>query len=158
MARKKWNNNAINLARKLDKLIVDHYLNPLGSRITKEIVGGLKKGKDIDGNNFKPLSDFTIKSKGHDRILDDSGSLKNSVRKIPATESNPQFEIKVTGKAAQYGGKHNKEGGFKSESGHQVPQRKWFGISKDLQSGGKEHKKFANEARLRIKTTWAKGK
>ena len=54
MARKKWNNNAINLARKLDKLIVDHYLNPLGSRITKEIVGGLKKGKDIDGNNFKP--------------------------------------------------------------------------------------------------------
>ena len=152
----KYRKNATRLAAKLDKIILDHFLNPLGNRTNKAIQDGLDSSTDINGDPFAENAPSTIDKKGSDKPLFDSGDLKGSVRKKPANRGNMMFEIKVTGKPAEYGAKHNMEGGFTSEEGHHVPQREWFGLPKSMKEGGSEYKKFLNEARLRILTTFRK--
>ena len=153
---KKWNRNAAKLALKLDGIIVNHFLNPLGNRLNKAIHDGLDSGKDIQGKSFEPLSEFTINKKAHDQILFDSGKLKDSIKKDPAKLARPTFKIFVEGPAKKYGAKHNE--GFVNESGKEVAKREWFGIPKSFKPSGDEHKKAANETRLRLLTTWRKGK
>ena len=46
--------------------------------IIPEIVGHIAKGKDIDGNTYEPLDPKTIKAKGDDRHLIDTGELFHS--------------------------------------------------------------------------------
>ena len=44
------------------------------------------------------------------------------------------------------------------ESGKEIAQREWFGIPKSFKPDGTEHKKASNETRLRLLTTWRRGK
>ena len=153
----KYNKNALKLSKKLDALIVDKFLNPLGNRLNKRIQDGLRDGKDIHDKPFEPLSDFTIQKKGHDKILVDSGTLKDSVRKKPATHNNPVVQLSVQGRARKYADKHLQKGGFISDTGNQVPQREWFGMPKTIKPNGEEHKKLLNELKMRIKLMWNRG-
>ena len=148
----KYNKNATKLANKMQKLVVQHYLIPAGNYLNKAIHDGLDEGKDIDDNRFAPLSETTKFLKGHDQILFDSGKLKDSIHKDPATVNKPIFTLKVVGPAKEYGALHNTGG--TNEQGFNVPQRKWFGIPKELKPDGETHKKFVNEVRLRVKTSW----
>ena len=85
-----------------DKLVKSdataQWLNQYGNRIARAIHDGLKKGEDIEGNAFKPVGDFTKKSKhdgkAHTQPLVRSGRLLKSIKKLPATAKKLSFWIK----------------------------------------------------------------
>ena len=140
-----------NVGDALDDIFIDA-LNQLGNHVNLSIEEGIKKGVDIDGNAFAPLSEAT-KSLGGNKILFRTGKMQKR-KKDPATTSNPTFTL--TGKT-KYGAYHNtgytnsykKKQWFK---GAKVPQREWFGISKDAKPGGTRYKKMQLDIKNRIET------
>ena len=157
--KKIWNNNAKKLANKLDKIIIKHVLNPMGSRINKSIQDNINSGKDINDKSFAPLSDTTKSLRGSSGpILIRTGKMKN-IKKEPATISKPKFILTM---GQEYGAYHNT--GYTNPSdpknwfpNAKVPKRKWFGIPKSMKPGGREYKTLINEAILRVKTSWSSG-
>ena len=130
-------------------------INTIGNHINRSIQKGLESGKDIDGNSFKPLK-ASSKAARKDKTLyygKYSGSGKKplmwsenlrTTKKIPATLTKQRFIIEMDAKRGyQYGALHNQKGGYitaqkSAVPGKKVPQRKWFGIPKEMRTGGKE--------------------
>ena len=148
------------LKNKLNTIMKDQ-LNVLGNGIYKAIQDGIDAGKDIDGNSFEPLHEIT-KMTGGSKILDRSGTMKQT-KKDPAKENNLEFVITMTGKSSRtgkyYGAYHNT--GYTNPPGSWFPgttveQRKWFGVSKEMQPGGSEYEKMILNMKLRIESAWSK--
>ena len=170
------------LSKKLPGIIAAN-LNILGNWINKAIQDGIKNGKDVDGNPFASLSPkSTLPMRNRDGYgftkLKISGTMKKTKR-IPATKNRLQFEIQATGKSLKtkpllngkkvkrknagqiYGAYHNQSNGYITSSdsaipNKKVPQRKWFGIPKSAQPGGKIYQKASLNRKLHIRAALRK--
>ena len=117
-------------------------LNLSSGIIIKDIVKKNKSGKDINGNAIKPLKQSTItakKLKGSSdpsRALFDTGRMvgRGSAKGVGgrgpflsqrASKMNQTAIVSVAGDRGEIGRYHN--------DGDGVPQREWFGISKDAE-------------------------
>ena len=142
------------IAKNLQRLSMQN-INTIGNHINRKIQEGLEQGKDVDDNNFKPLkpssraaiANKTLYYKKYSgsgtKPLMWSENLRKT-KKIPATLNKQRFIIEMNaGRGYQYGALHNQKGGYITAAksavpGKKVPQRKWFGVPKDMRTGGKE--------------------
>ena len=155
------------LKQKLPSILAIN-VNTMGNFINKAIQDGIDRGTDIDGNDFEPLKDSSKIARSNRALyygkysgsgtkpLKWSGNLKET-KKDPATSKKLNFLIEMNAKRGfQYGAMHNQEGGYVTSSksavpGKQVPQRKWFGIPKSMQTNGKELEKALNNIKKNLK-------
>ncbi len=162
------------LAKKLGKDIVIDGLNVMGKRLNKSIQDNLESGIDVNGKPFKKLKDVT-KELGGSQPLRRTKKM-GKTRLTQATINDPVYTIEMRGFAGSsddqgrkrkkgartlYGALHNQDGGYVTSPksmipNKKVPQRKWFGITKEMQPNGKEFKKAIKEIGLRIHAGWRK--
>ena len=138
------------LANQLPDIIADG-LNEKAKWINKGIQDNLDAGVDIDGNPHTELSDTTIKireSRGHKSgpPLVASGKMRNT-RKIKEAKSGNLVATIIA--ITPYGKEHN-------EGLNGMPQRKWFGITKDNRPGGEYSKKVDTFLTDKIRRGWKK--
>ena len=98
---------------------------------TDEVEKEEEKGTGVDGNPMKALQPSTIKSKGSDKILVDTGQMRN-LDMQRATPSN-QVVTLFPGKKRKRGKVTNQQIGGFHQFGDGVPKRKWFGISREAE-------------------------
>jgi len=147
--------NLKKLASNVDNLVVDG-LNLQGKYLNDDIQNGIDLSEDIFGKRFKPLSMVRTqqrkrKNQGHKPLIV-TGNMRKT-RLIKASTSKPTVTIRMIGKNKKgefYGAEHNKGVG-------NLPQRKWFGITKGMQPGGKLNKKSMAQMRLAIRRKWRSG-
>ncbi len=105
-------------------------LNLAAQIIRKDINDGIKSGKDIFGNSFKPLKASTVKAKrkkgyaAPSKPLYATGTMKNTLPitgKNAAKKSLQRSLVEVAKSRQEIGVYHN--------AGDGVPQRPWFGVS-----------------------------
>ena len=107
-------------------------LNLAGQIIRKDHFQRLEKGVGVEGNKLEKLKPATVKRKGSDKILVDTGKMRNLVIK-KANKKNQVVEI-FPGKKATRNGVTNQQIGFYHQTGAgSLPQRKWFGVSKQAE-------------------------
>ena len=106
-------------------------LNEAGKVIRLDHITRLEKGTGVDGNPMKALQPSTIKSKGSDKILVDTGQMRN-LDMQRATPSN-QVVTLFPGKKRKRGKVTNQQIGGFHQRGDGVPERKWFGISREAE-------------------------
>ena len=142
------------IAKNLQRLSVQN-INTIGNHINREIQKGIESGTDIDGNKFKNLKPSSREARKKKTLyygkysgsgtkpLLWSGNLRKT-KKFPAKIGKARFIIEMNaGRGYQYGALHNQKGGYTTAAksavpGKKVPQRKWFGIPKEMRTGGKE--------------------
>ena len=142
------------VAKNLQRLSMQN-LNTIGNHINNTIQKGIEQGKDIDGKSFKSLKASSKKARTEKNLyygkyagsgtkpLIWSENLRKTSKK-PATLTKQRFLIEMNaGRGYQYGALHNQEGGYitapkSAVPGKQVPQRKWFGVPKEMRTGGKD--------------------
>ena len=142
------------IAQNLQRLSMQN-INTIGNHINNSIQKGLESSKDIDGSSFRPLKPsskaarkaktlyYGKRSGGGTKPLIWSENLRKTSKK-PATLTKQRFIIEMNaGRGYQYGALHNQEGGYitapkSAVPGKQVPQRKWFGVPKEMRTGGKD--------------------
>ena len=122
--RKKFNLGRVNL--KLTK-----ELNEAGRIIRKDHVTRLERGMGVDGNRMQELADSTIEAKGFDQILVNTGKMRNL--EIERATAKKQEVILYPGKKEKRGKVTNQQIGGFHQRGDGVPERKWFGISQDVE-------------------------
>jgi len=107
-------------------------LNLAGQIIRKDHFQRLEKGQGVNGNKMEELKPTTIKRKGSSKILVDTGKMRNLVIK-KANKKNQVVEI-FPGKKATRNGVTNQEIGYYHQTGAgHLPEREWFGISKQAE-------------------------
>lgn len=137
---------AIEVITKFDlkkiKLDLAKEINLAAGLIIKDIAEKNQKGLDINGSTIKPLKPNTIASKANkgssdpSRALHDTGrmigrgSVKGTGGRGPyiskrATKTNQESRVSIAKDRELIGVYHNE--------GIGVPQREWFGISKDAE-------------------------
>ena len=142
------------LAKNLERLSMQN-INTIGNHINNSIQKGIEQGKDIDGKSFKPLKPssrdarkartlyYGKQSGSGFKPLMWSENLRKTSKK-PATLTKHKFIIEMNAaRGYQYGAMHNQKGGYitspkSAVPNKKVPQRKWFGIPKDMRTNGKE--------------------
>ena len=160
------------LAATLGPDIITHSLNIMGKRLNKSIQENLDNGIDINGKRFESLSE-TTKELGGNKPLRRTGNM-GKTKLTKATRANPVYTIEMRGfpgpeddqgrkrkKGARqkYGAFHNQGYTTSDKSmipGKEVPARKWFGITKQMQVGGEEFKKALYEMKVKIHLGWKK--
>ena len=149
------------LQRQFPQLVTDA-INVIGRRLTLSIKQGVDKGQDINGSPFERLSNNTKKLGGR-KPLKRTGKLKKGLTLTQATISKPQFVIEMSAKSRGevYGAFHNQ--GYTNShkpkqwfKGAVIPKREWFGITKDMRTGGKNLKNAMAEISPRIASAWKK--
>ena len=140
------------LAKNVDNIVVDG-LNLQAKYLNDDIQNGIDLGEDIYGERFKPLSMMRSKQRRQKNLgikpLDVTGNMRKT-RIIKATASQPVVTIRMIGtnkKGEVYGADHNTGKG-------NLPVRKWFGITKQMQPGGRLNKKAMGQMRLAIRKQW----
>ena len=108
------------------KLNIHDDINEISLMIVKDIRDGIMRSMDINDKGFAPLSPITIKLKGNDRMLYDTGLMQELPPPTKATKANLISTINVAKARGSIGMYHN-EGGNK---GTNPPQREWYGIGK----------------------------
>ena len=143
-------------------------VNTMGNFINKAIQDGLKSGTDINGDFFQPLKDSSKDARARKTLYygKHSGSGTKPLmwsenlrktKKVAATPKKLNFLIEMNAsRGFQYGAMHNQKGGYVTSSksavpGKKVPQRKWFGIPKEMQSNGNELRKALNNIGKNLK-------
>ena len=107
-------------------------LNLAGQIIRKDHFQRLERGKGVKGTNMRALKPSTIKRKGSSKILVDTGKMRNLVIK-KANKNNQVVEISP-GKKPTRNGVTNQEIGYYHQTGAgHLPEREWFGISKQAE-------------------------
>jgi len=131
------------------------------NHLNKEIQQHLESGKDIDGKTYKKLSDSTQKQRdnkwgyykksGGGGTLNWSGTMRKTKKTLAKPGPAPVATLEMVGKRK---GKHY--GAFHNEGGPNLPQRKWFGITKSMKPGGSELDKALGIIKLGIIQGWKK--
>ena len=154
--------NLKKLANNIDNVVADG-LNTMAKFLNDSIQNGLDFGVDIDDKPFEKLGPARRKERGAkgtgSKPLVETGNMRKT-RIIKAKGNDPVAKIKMMGKknGIHYGALHNEgyvvsSGKFK---GSEVPQRKWFGFTKQMKPGGSDNKKAMNLILLNIRRNWRK--
>ena len=136
--------------------IIANSLTAMARYQTESIERGIDRKTDINDKPFEKLStDSTLpirNQRGHGFTpLDTMRKTRKSLRAIqmvPAKPSNLVSKIKMLNKHGVY---HNQTGGFTTGDksmipGKPVPQRNWFGISKEMKPNGAKYKNYVRIA------------
>ena len=113
------------------KLDLHRELNQAAQIIRKDHYQRLEKGQGVDGSQMKSLKSSTIKRKGNDKILVDTGKMRNLIIE-KATPTNQIVEIHPERKQKykDSGVTMSDVGEFHQKGAGNLPKREWFGISK----------------------------
>jgi len=113
------------------KLDLHRELNQAAQIIRKDHYQRLEKGQGVDGSQMKSLKSSTIKRKGNDKILVDTGKMRNLIIE-KATPTNQIVEIHPERKQKykDSGVTMLDVGEFHQKGAGNLPKREWFGISK----------------------------
>jgi len=113
------------------KLDLHRELNQAAQIIRKDHYQRLEKGQGVDGSQMKSLKSSTIKRKGNDKILVDTGKMRNLIIE-KATPTNQIVEIHPERKQKykDSGVTMLGVGEFHQKGAGNLPKREWFGISK----------------------------
>ena len=147
----------------INKNIADS-LNLMAVYQNEAIQRGIANKTDINGKRFDPLEESTLQIRNKrkqgftplDRMKVERSKKLRNTKIEKATQSKLISKVKMM---TDYGVFHNE--GFTTSSNSmipnkKVPQRKWFGITKEMQPNGKEFKKAIKEIGLRIHAGWRK--
>ena len=127
---------AVKVIKKFDlsKINLDfsRELNESSRIIRKDHITRLEGGRGVDDSRMENLKPSTIARKGFDQILVDTGAMRKLVTS-KATKKKQIVEIHP-GKKRDRNGVTSQEIGYyhQTGSGH-LPEREWFGISKDAE-------------------------
>lgn len=151
-------NYSFNRAAKFVIKTVSETLNDMARFQNEQIQTGIDTSTDIKGRKFTPLSKKSTlpirnrKGQGFtplDRMKSARQKKLRNTRIIPASNTNLASRILML---TNYGVFHN-EGfiatGFLKKP-KQVPKREWFGITKEMQPGGKQYEKFVKFTLFKI--------
>ena len=116
------------------------YLSNVVSKIQKQTSANFKKEKNVDGEAFAPLKNFTINEKkelgfGNKRILERTGALERSIK---FSYDHSKYEIKVD--SVSYAEELN-DGRAKKPA---MKPRRITELPKNWKSGGKDRVKLLN--------------
>jgi len=106
-------------------------LNIIGRMVREDHTKRLQRGVDVNGNQMTPLADATIERKGFNQILWDTGQMGNLV--IDKADKTNQTVVIHPGAKRKRGKVTSQDIGGFHQRGYEpnnLPQRKWFGISK----------------------------
>ena len=150
--------------------IIAETLTDMARYQNESIQRGIDTQTDINGSKFKKLktkSTLTIRNRrGHGftplstmkrGTVGASGRDFSSSKSLRATKMVPAKREKLVSAVLmlnEHGVYHNQEGGFTSGGmikGKPVPQREWFGISKEMKKGGQQYEKFVKMTLTKIK-------
>tara|TARA_R110002020_G_scaffold439469_1_gene649972 strand:- start:301 stop:822 length:522 start_codon:yes stop_codon:yes gene_type:complete len=168
-------NYSFKKASRLINGIISETLTDMARYQNESIQRGIDTSTDIKGRKFKKLSEdstlpirnkrmqgFTplqtmkigkVGASGAD--FQSSKSLR-ATRIIKAKQNSLISKVIMVNKHGVY---HNQENGFITKGmikGAKVEQRQWFGITKDMKSGGSQHKKFVKMTMTKIKNSLRK--
>lgn len=111
------------------KLDLTKELNDAGRIVREDHFQRLERGMGVNGR-MKKLKDSTIKRKGHDQILVDTGKMRNLVLN-KASKVKQLVTLHPGKKQKRKGGVTNADIGlFHQQGGTRLPKREWFGITK----------------------------
>lgn len=85
-------------------IALDEGMEALHFLTMKRLVRNWKRGKDAMGNPWTPLAPETIRAKGHDDILIDSGTLLSDVQASSEYDSDTRTSVITT--TTEYGAVH----------------------------------------------------
>ncbi len=118
----------------LDRINLDltKELNYVAQAIKSDHYQRLEVGLDANEKPMQPLSEVTIKAKGHDKILVETGKMRNLV--IEKATKHKQRAILHPGNKQTYPGTDltMADVGLKHQTGvpPKLPKREWFGVTK----------------------------
>ena len=141
-------------------------LNLMAVYQNEAIQRGIATSTDIEGKPFKRLSTestLPIRNKRGqgftplDRMKGERQKKLRNTKVIKATKAKLISKIQML---TSYGVYHNQKGGFKVQNNFMkkekhVPQRNWFGISKEMRKGGKQYEKYARMTLFKIQKSLA---
>ena len=107
-------------------------LNKVGEIIKRDHYQRLERGEGVDGSQMKSLSPNTISAKGNNKILVDTGQMRNLV--FDKASKTNQAVVIHPGERRRYKGANvtmSDVGGFHQKGNTNLPKREWFGISND---------------------------
>ena len=149
------------LAKKIDKRVAMG-LTMLAKDLNKDIQENLDKGLDVKNKPFDPLAESTgnkrmfkqgyYKRKGGGSILNYTGNMRKT-KVTPAKPGPvPIATVEMTGKNKK--GQHY--GAFHNKGGKNLPKRKWFGMTKNMQPGDAKHTVVMQKILTMIRRDWKK--
>ncbi len=109
-------------------------LNDAGRIVRQDHFQRLESGMGVNGRMQK-LKDSTIKRKGHDQILVDTGKMRNLILN-KANKLKQLVTLHPGKKQKRKGGVTNADIGSFHQQGNpsnNLPKREWFGITKNAQ-------------------------
>ena len=127
----------------------------------ESIQRGIDTQTDIKGAKFAKLkTDTTLRirnKRGHgftplDTMKTGSKKKLRNTKMVPAKQSDLTSKVIMVNEHGIY---HNQEGGFITGENsmipnQKVPQREWFGITKEMKKGGKQYEKFVRMTLTKI--------
>ena len=125
-----------------DKLELHNEVNIVGDIIVLDTKIGIRTGKDINKSPFVPLARSTIKRKGNDKILKDTGQMMQVYLKPRATKGRERADVNVP---KGRDGTNRIVVGQIHNIGDGVPKRTWFGL------GTRVRAKIKRALKLRLK-------
>ncbi|QDP46272.1 MAG: hypothetical protein Unbinned3556contig1001_43 [Prokaryotic dsDNA virus sp.] len=147
----------------INKNIADS-LNLMAVFQNEAIQRGIANKTDINGKRFEPLKESTLEIRNKrkqgftplDRMKGERAKKLRNTKIEKATQSKLISKVKMM---TDYGVFHNE--GFDVQNNFMknkksVPARRWFGISKEMRSGGNQHKKFIRMALFKIQRSLSK--
>ena len=136
--------------------IIANSLTTMARYQNESIQRGIDTKTDIKGKPFERLSkDSTLpirNQRGHGFTpLDTMQKTRKSLRITKITTAKPTNLIAKINMVNKHGIYHNQKGGFTTGKtsmipGKDVPQRNWFGISKEMKPNGAKYKNYVKIA------------
>ena len=136
--------------------IIANSLTTMARYQNESIQRGIDTKTDIKGKPFERLSkDSTLpirNQRGHGFTpLDTMQKTRKSLRITKITTAKPTNLIAKINMVNKHGIYHNQKGGFTTGKtsmipGKDVPQRNWFGISKEMKPNGAKYKNYVRLA------------
>ena len=144
-----------------DKLvgIIAETLTDMARYQNETIQRGIDTQTDIKGSKFAKLSEestLPIRNKRRqgftplDRMKGARQKKLRNTKVVPAKKSTLVSQVLMP---TEYGIYHNEgftTGGKSMIPGKKVPQREWFGVSKEMEPGGSQYKKYVEVAMFKL--------
>ena len=146
--------------------IIPSSLSDMAVYQNEAIQAGIRNKRDIDGKAFVALKQSTMeirnkRGQGFTPLDRMKGERQKKLRNTKVHKATKRKLVSKVEMLTSYGVYHNQEGGFKIENRFmkkekQVPQRKWFGITKDMKKGGRRYENYIRMALRKIDLSFKK--
>ncbi|MAH48519.1 hypothetical protein CMI37_22020 [Candidatus Pacearchaeota archaeon] len=129
---------------------IDTQTDIKGSKFAKLSTASTLPIRNRRGHGFTPLSTMkmgTVGASGRD--FSTSKSLR-ATKMVPATRSSMESKVIMINEHGIYHNEGFTTGGKSMIPGKKVPKREWFGITKEMEKGGKQYETFVSTTLINI--------